>query len=44
MKHFIDSMNIAGLPGDFSLITYENKPGVWQSKKLSSKELTSATG
>jgi len=37
MKPVIDSMNIAGLPGDFSLFTYENKPGVWQPEKLSSK-------
>ena len=37
MKPVIDSMNIAGLPGDFSLFTYEDKPGVWQPEKLSSK-------
>ncbi len=37
MKPVIDSMDIVGLPGDFSLFTYEDKPGVWQPEKLSSK-------
>ncbi|MGB7841140.1 MAG: hypothetical protein WBL21_00005, partial [Salinimicrobium sp.] len=37
LKPVIERMNIGGLPGDYNLFTYWEKPGLWQPKNSASK-------